>query len=505
MKERPDLDVVLEELYALDPALRSQAPSIRKLAEELLAAKPDAAVDEAFVTRLRLELKARIASRPSTNPFVTFFTMPTNKYLVPGLAILAIAVIGAATLSTLQRPSVVSNGSGKIAYEPSVERVDAGAFGSLVGQPGGARPESGGGGAMGLGAGAPQTSSPTAAALPPMAGGSVASDKMLVAPDYTPTIYAYTYKGEALTGLSPQVDVYLRTRNVGAAPVGALTDYDLGLMNLAAAKGASVQSFSIAESREDGYIINVNPEEGTINMYENYLTWTYPERACADEACFNSYRLKESDMIADEESIRIADAFLAEYGVSKDGYGAPTVRAEWRAQYLAAADKSNFWFPDVVTVIYPQVIDGKPVYDEGGAPYGLNVNVNVRHKRAAGLWNLSTRNFQVSSYAGETDAAVLIGLAEKGGVYGDQWMPEGAKVVQVELGTPQIAFSRVWQWNGSIGNELTVPTLVFPVLNAPQDFWRTNVTIPLAKELLQPPKGGGGVPMPVDAVAPAVR
>ncbi len=496
MKNTIDLDAVLEEIYALEPELRAQGAALRSLAEKLLASKPEAAIDEAFVARLRSELKLRIQARPSSNAFINFFTMPSNKYLVPGLAVLAIAVAGAVSLSTLERPmGAPSDDSGRVASLSRIERVGASAFGPLTGTSG-ARPESGGGG---LGAGASALS-----AVPPMAGGSPAIDsKMIVSPDYVPTVYKHVYKGEAIEGLEAQVDVYRRVRGgAGTGPVGALLDFDLDLMDLGRARNASVQSFSIAESRENGYVITVNPEEGTINIYENYLTWTYPERACADEACFNAYRLTEADMLSDEETIRIADAFLAEFGVRKDGYGAPIVRNEWRAQLLRVEDKSSFWFPDGATVVYPQMVDGKIVYDEGGAPHGMNVNINVRHKRATGLWNLALQNLQVSSYEAETDAAALVAIAEKGGTLGDVWMPEGAKVVEVELGTPTVAYTRVWQWNANAGTELTVPALVFPVLNAPQDYWRTNVTVPLAKELLRSQDGPIGImPVPLEKAA----
>jgi len=498
MKERIDLDAVLEELYALEPELRSQDASLRKLAAQLLASRPEAPIDEAFVARLRGELKSRMRASSAGNPFINFFTMPTNKYLVPGLAVLALAVVGAVTMNSLQRPAgAPSSGSDRLAAA-TIERVGASAFGSLTGVSTGARPESGGGG-FGAGAGT-QAAAP---ALPPMAGGDAAiGSKMIVAPDWIPTIYKHVYKGETIEGLSDQVDVYRRVRGgAGSGPVGALLGSDLGLMDLSAAKSPSVQSFAIAENRENGYVITVNPEEGTINIYENYLTWTYPERSCTDEACFNSYRLTEADMLSDEETIRIADAFLAEYGVSKDGYGAPIVRNEWRAQLLRAADPSTFWFPDGTTVVYPQLIEGKPVYDEGGAPHGLNVNINVRHKRATGLWNLAVQNLQVSSYAGETDASVLVGIAERGGVYGDQYAPENAVTVEVELGTPTLAYTRVWQWNGGIGSELTVPALVFPVLNAPKDYWRSNVTVPLAKELLQTIGNPGILPVTLEKAA----
>lgn len=488
-----DLDALLEDLYALEPELRAQSEALRRLAEQLLAAKPDARLDEAFIARLKSELRSRMPARP--NPFIAFFTMPNNKYLVPGLAVFALAVATAVSLNTLQRPGgAPSASSDRIAYAPKIERVGEAAFGPLAGAGTGVRPESGGG--MGLGA------SPSAvSALAPMAGGSPAIDAKMIAPDWIPTVYKHVYKGEAVEGLSAQVDVYRRLRGSGAGPVSALLGFDLGLMDLSRVRDASVQSFSIAENRENGYVISVNPEEGTINIYENHLTWTYPERACVDQACFDSYRLKEGDMLQDAEAIRIADAFLSEYGVSKAAYGAPVVRDEWRVQYLRAEDKTSFWFPDTVTVVYPQLVDGAVVYDEGGAPYGLNVNVNVRHKRAAGLWNLAIQDYQVSSYDGETDASVLIGIAEKGGVYGDAWMPENATVVEVELGTPKVAFTRVWKWEGNVGTELTVPALVFPVVNAPKDYWRSNVTVPLAKELLTVPGGVGIMPVPLEKAA----
>jgi len=487
MKPLIDLDAVLEELYAIDPEFRSQGAALRALAERLLASKPEAEIDEAFVARLRNELHARASLRASGNPFFSFFTMSRNKYLVPGLAVLAIAAAGALTLNSLGLPSRTEQASvSRLASATGIERVGSGAFGPLTVGVNGTRTQSGGGG-QGLGA-AP-------AAAPMGGGGGLNAETKMIAPDWNPVVYTYVYKGDAIDGLQESVDVYRRERGAPAS-VAALLNQGLGLMDLGRSKNASVQSFSIAEDRPNGYVITVNAEEGTINMYENYLKWSFPERSCTDDACIQSYRLKESDMISDAEAIRIAEAFLAEYGVSKEGYGAPSVRDDWRVMYARAENKADYWFPDTIVVTYPTIIDGHPVYDEGGAPYGLAVNVNVRQKRAAGLWNLSTRNFQVSAYAGETDAKRLIGFAERGGVYGDVWEPENATKIEVELGTPTIAYARVWQWNGNAGSELAVPSLVFPVTNAPKDFWRTNVTIPLAQELLQGLPSGA--PIPVD-------
>lgn len=502
MKETIDIAVVLEELYAAEPELRNQDASLRRLAEELLASRPEAPVDERFVVRLREEIRAR-APRRAGNPFINFFTMPTNKYLVPGLAALALVAVGVASLSSLKPTSVYVPQTVDVAHAPTFTRVAANSFGALAGDGSGAGAESAGGG-MGISAASPGPNASFGRTAASDSSISPAVDMKMMPPDWTPTVYRHTYKGEAIEGLQAQVDVYRRERVSGAAaPISALLGHDLGLLDLAKAKNGSVQSFSIAEDRENGYIITVSPEEGSVSIYENYQTWTYPERNCADEACFAAARLKESDMIADADAIRIADAFLAEYGVAREGYGQPVVRDSWKVMRDRVADASMFWYPENVTVVYPELIDGKPVHDESGQPTGMTVSVNVRHKRASSLSNLMLRSFQVSGYAGETDAAALVAVAEKGGVNGGWGEPEGAKVVDVELGTPTLAHVRTWQWKDGKGLELTVPSLVFPVLNAPQDYGRTSVTVPLAKELLQsvePVIGLPVLPMPTEPV-----
>lgn len=485
MNELKNIEAVLEELYGIDPSLREHDASIRKLAKELLALKPEAPLDESFIAKLRSEVIARstlMENAKSENFFARIFSLNKSMSLAPGLAILALVIVGAVTVSSLKRDDSTSISG--LALAPKTERVAAGSFGPLM-VSGTSRSMSGGGG---MGAG------PTSA---PMAGGdSEAATKMIAPGDWTPTYFKHTYKGEALGGLMSQVDVYRRVRG-SKASADALKGFGLGLIDLGRARSAGLQSFSIAEDRDQGYVITVNQEDGSVNINENYLKWNYPERSCTDEACVQSFRLKESDMLADDELVRIAEAFLAEYGISKDGYGTPIIRDDWRGPYLIAADKQSFWFPDAVNVTYPQNLDGKVVYDESGSPYGMNVIVNIRHKRASGLWNLVSREFEVASYAAETDASKLIKVAEKGGVYGNDSTEPNAKIVDVELGTPTLVYSRFWQWSATGGSDVMAPALSFPVMNAPQDYWSKNIVVPLAQELLQAPTFGGGAPMPL--------
>ena len=488
------LEALLEELYAIEPELRAQDAALRRLTLELLASKPEAAIDERFIERLRGELLARANALHPKPSFMSFLTSK-NRFLVPALAVLVLVTAAGAMFQNFLP------GRGTSSRVASIERVQAQAFGKLASSTA----------PSGVGAGG-DAASPASPARPQSGGGgglATGVDAKMIAPDWIPTIYRYTYAGDPIENLPANVDVYRRTKGAPAVgPLAALQGVHLGLVDLKKVKNGFVQSFSIAETRENGYVFNVDPQEGMVNIFQNGK-WISPLSRCMDQNCYEQNRLKESDLLSDEETIRIADAFLAEYGIPKSEYGAPIVNNQWRVQYQAmdAAARSSFWFPEGVSVVYPVLVDGKIAYDEGGNPYGLNVNVDVRMKRAQSVWNLFTRTYQASSYAAETDAKRLIGIAENTDAwYGE--VPANAKTVSIELGTPQIGYTRSWQMIGDTGSELLVPALIFPLKNAPAELWRTHVVVPLAKDLLDA-MGNNGRPMPVDLPvtleAPAVK
>ena len=495
MIEQQRIESLLEELYAIEPGLRAQDAALRALVRELLASKPVAALDERFIERLRAELLARKPAPSSTFNFTNLFSMK-QRLLVPGLAVLVLAIAGAAAFESLQQPG--RGTASRLAMAPVTERVGANGFGKLAGGSPVAESDTS--------SNAAPTPAPSATSYRPQSGGGMGltADSKMVAPDWIPTIYRYIYKGDAIEGLSANIDVYRRVKAAPAVgPLAALQQADLGLIDLSKAKNGFVQSFTVAESRDQGYVFNVDAQEGMVNIFQNGK-WYSPLSRCMDQNCYEQNRLKESDLLSDEESIRIADAFLAEYGISKAEYGAPIVNDQWRVQYAAmdTAARSSFWFPEGISVVYPVLVDGKVAYDEAGSPYGLNVNVDVRAKRAQSVWNLFTRNYQVASYAAETDTKRLIGIAENTDNYGGEW-PANTKRVDVELGTPKIAYVRSWQQLGETGAEILVPALIFPIQNGPAELWRQNVIVPLAKDLLDVMPPVVGIPMPVDLPAPA--
>lgn len=485
----PRLETLLEELYAADPELRAHDVDVRRAVSTLLAARPDVAADPRFLEELRRALAARsvelLAAVPSSHH------QPLMKrllYLVPGLAVVALAAVGALTVGTFPR-------SGERASAPvdsetaSVERLGARAFGTLAlgSSPPGAENSSliardqAGGGAAGM---------PSPAPVPPMAGGEADAKMMVLPPDWKPTIYRYAFNG-ALPELPDAADVYKRVQAVAAAPsADAFRAYGLGLLDLGRLRNPALQNFSLAEDREFGYVVNVSPETGSISIYENWQKWNASGR---DDAAFSPLTIEQ--MPADAEIIGIADAFLAEYGIDKAAYGAPVVRNEWRAAYAAATDKSAIWIPDAVSVTYPILVDGQSVSDDSGYPYGLNVNVNVRQRRASGLYGLESYRFQSSSYPTVTDAERLLAFAREGGVNGDVYMPEGATTVELQLDAPRLM--HVLTWQATDGSGLLVPALVFPVRNPPADHWRRQVVVPLVADLLNRPQPQ---PMPIDGM-----
>lgn len=485
MNEKSTIDAVLKDLYAIDPSLRDQEERLIKTVRALLAAKPEAALDERFVSELRDELLDRFAAGRAGTAAVrksfidSLMKKDALKYLVPsGIAAALVLALVISTKTPTQPPAApIASGTPETprAEGVRISRV-AGNFGKLSTTGGGdAAMEAGrgqGGGGGGVPSATPQTASPS-------------PDKMAIMP-YEPTYYKYVYDGDiALT--DEKLDVYKR-RKGGVTPISpSLLDTALlGLMDPARLGSLGVQSLSLVQDKDFGYSVYVDMHEGMVSLGQNYAKWPHPEQDCRDEACYARYRLQESDMLTDEQAFAISDAFLKELGVNTGSYGAPTIQNSWRMQLAATSleDRANFYFPDIMSVVYPLSINGQKVHDEGGGAMGLVVNVNVRQKRADGLWNLTTLDFDSAQYDAVTDKTALLEVVSRGGVY-EGTPPADAKTVEVKLGTPERVLMRAW----SGGQEVVVPALRFPVLDKPegQMWFRDAVMIPLVKDLLAVP------------------
>ncbi len=130
-------------------------------------------------------------------------------------------------------------------------------------------------------------------------------------------------------------------------------------------------------------------------------------------------------------------------------------------------------------------MNGEAVRDSSGSLYGLRVDVHAREKQVFGVWNLTTQQYDASPYATEQDASRIIKVAERGGFYG-WWGQETAPDAQeVSLGTPTPVLMQFFRYNAGVNEELYVPALLFPVLDAPKDSYiQSHIIVPIIKEIL---------------------
>ncbi len=499
---------ILTELYQLDPGLKKYEKQLITIMEELIKSKPDVSLDESFRQELKTQLLSKAADM-KTNKKINYKYMfnfsflkfaRSFSYVAVGVAVMALAISSSFYLTS---PKYRVAGT-KLALDSQFNLVEVsdGAFGFLQSQNTGQSAGAQGLGAGGMGEGtvavrsevAPETvtsEGDTAVKIEPGYGGGG-----MIMP--APTYFSYVYKGEPLELTQAKVGVLKRIKNsASAGQLGSLlTSVDFGLMNLSRFSNVQMQNLSFVEDREFGYSIYANLYDSSISISENYLKWPNPMSQCQDDACYRSFQLNINDMPADEEIIRLANEFISNYGIDLSSYGEPIVNNDWRVWYERADNKQDVYIPDVVSVVYPLILQGDEVYDESGNKTGLYVNISIRHKRATGIWNLFAQNYQKSMYDAETNVDTVLQYAERGGLYSWQW-EDAPNRVEVELGTPTISYIRMWNFKPGApeGDELYIPALIFPILNSPDnvDIYKKAVVVPLAKDLLSANDWGGPI------------
>ncbi len=482
-----------------------------KVIRRLIQDKPDAVIDSRFVSHLRQQLAEHSQTSNFNKTIINPFSFFMNNKFLPAIVLLIAVIAGGAWLltSTSQNGSPFGRQAGELlSSKYAISETKSQAFGSLnslsiagSGQSEDLKQE-------GLGTEAGMSHSlemPVNSNDKMMAPGSGGGSDIGIMPPYNPEVYRFSYEGEELTNLAVEQPVYMRSTgdmggNVIQRIISAIT---LGLVDLGSFQDASLQNFSLIEDKEFGYSVDVNIPNGAVNIFQNWEKWPRPMDACRDDECYRRYQLTMKDMLSDEETIAISNSFVDEKRISRDGYGEPIINDQWRASYEKAEDKSSFYVPEFIDVIYPLILDGKIVIDEGGYSSGMHVNVDIRNRRVSSVYDLVTRQFQKSTYVGETDASKIIKIAEDGGFRNYTGPIErGATVRNLELDTPTQQVMRMWRYaeGRQVPQEIYVPALVFPIKN-PGSYWRQNVIVPLVKEVLdadgQPPMTIMPVPEPM--------
>lgn len=496
---------ILIELYALDPKLQAHEAELVSIISKLADSKPSITVDKAFAERLRSQLmQQEMKQSVSSWQFPAIFTRP---YALVGALVVVLLVGGA--FYTSQNGSLLPSGGGSV-LAINIEAAGESAFGSLKGatfenSSRKASFESVDNSAIApMDASRSSSSDKKAAPDSPvsMKRGAGGSTSMIAPmPDKmnwpTPEYYKFVYTGGSFT-IDPKGAVYKRIKGnqqLGQKFVSEIGSLNFGFFNPKSFSPLMLQDINLVEQREHGYQIHINIVEGMISINPSW------ERLHKE-----SYTrpLEQKDTLSNDDLIAISNQFMNDHGITTSAYGKPIVLTHFGGKIESMAGVSSVpdFIPDIASVLYPLLIDGKEVYDGGVNPTGLQVTVDIRERKVLSVYNLATRSYQKSDYPLETDTKKLIQLAIDNGmgvpIYYSEPNNESPTPLEVKLGKPEVKLMQYWKYDNTSSEELVIPALAFPILNKPTNLYLPDfVFIPLVKEILDDHKKNEVMPQPV--------
>lgn len=475
---------ILVTLYELDPELARHEVELMKLIVRMKAQRPETNFDKAFAA----ELKAELLGRPVISKGIINLNFMNKKIFVAvgSAALVGVLLFVFWRLDSGQPQETVSLAR-LSSSEEGVHNLAAGAFGSLAGINNQVSAPAGAGGEN-LAVAKPLAAGESNAASFTAERSAISADSKMILPYYG---FKYEYRGDPLDLSATEAPVYRRlkgdrqaARDLAASFLGASAGFDLGTLS-----NLKVSTVSLLEDKDLGLAVNLDFNEDTISIYENWQKWSLPERdTCGDnQVCWERFRLKFEDYPADSDLVAITDAFLEKHNVDRAHYGAGLPDNSWKISYEAASDKSGYYIPEYASVVYPLLVDGQPVKTTGGTFAGLQVTVNLLQKAVSGLYGLTPYRYESSNYELETEEASIINLAENGG-WGTGYYGNPENIQTIGLGTPEKVYVQLYRYRDNSSEELLVPALVFPVIDIPDSasyFGSRSLVVPLVKEILQ--------------------
>ncbi len=512
-----NVDQIIQELFTLEPSLRSRERELRTLVSQLLSSKPNTKFDATFAARLRAELLgSSVLAVPIRSSWLGF---PRLLVAAGSLAAITLIIVAANSLTPAPRQG--------LSFEQQFTATKNHGFGSLSVN------TSGKGGAtdqvQSVSSANPSVDSKSSAPASTLAAPSRMAVSVEGGAGYggasgativpTPAIYPgfadqliYVYKGTAFT-IPKEGVVYKRVKGEDARDefITELKAFNLGLIDLLSFDNLKLLNFEVAENKTSGYQIDVNTVEGSVSINPDYQEWP---------AMKGEVPVGARATLSEKEIIAIAEQFIQDHGINRSIYGDPIVQKmpDYRMmgtrevlppqasegfspagspQDLATPSSDSkmmpIYMPEVVTVTFPLIIKGLPVYESGGYPYGLQVSVSVRERRVYSVNNLTSQHYDASSYPLISDPQKVLSYLTSGGIYGSSYYPEGMQVrkIYLEAGTPSNVLMHYYSYANGENQELYVPALLFPITKAPagqEYYYPSSILIPLAEDLFNQPE-----------------
>jgi len=482
----------LEELYVLDSSLKKYEKELKKIINHILRSKPNTQFDEEFKERLRSEIMTRIQElkekKEKTFNFSSVFSFGTPTYALAG-ALVVVLIVGGVYLSQ-------KSTSPTLDFEGlfTINSLENNAFGDFNADEANLQTE-------GVGAGAPSAGSEAAELTDSkeIGGGGGGQAIGMPAPEWT--TYKYIYEGDNINFNEEFVQVLRRQKNTKAGSqlakiVGSSNMELLDISNLANSK---VEMISISEDKDRGYTVHLNFQEGQVSIYKNWRRWESPARCIGilGARCGEYEPLKLGDIPGDEVLVKIANDFLRKYKIDVAIYGQPEINKDWQV-FSQQTDSKYANIPEEIQVVYPLLINGKKTYESHGPLASITVGIDIRNNIVASVYNLTTQNYDQSSYKAANASEILKATEAGGGINTYYSSQNSGNIVEIRLGTPERGYMRYWKQNtDNTSDELLVPALVFPVVNETINNKATirNVVVPLVEELIK--QSQENYPMPI--------
>lgn len=274
----------------------------------------------------------------------------------------------------------------------------------------------------------------------------------------------YVYKATGVPAPLAKLDVYHRTA----------TNLSSGLLDVALSKVlnkqklGSAQLLSLSFALDGSDFMVTTMQDGETNM--------------SSTSVFNLTAPASQPTITQADALQKSKEFLEGMGIDLSQYDAPVFSSNANgliAVPRAAEDAQVKTEPSsYVTVSYPDVIHGKPVFDQSGNRSGMVVSITGG--KVQSVYGITRKSYEYSAY--ETKSLDdITKTIEAGGVYGQY--SANSTTEDVQLGELIQGYIKVSQYTSNKFDTLYLPAYAFknPKANQSTYYVPEYVVVPLIK------------------------
>lgn len=446
---------ILKEIYKLDPSLEKNQKQISKLLDEMIKNKPNIGKNAKFQKELIKELIEYSRNLNTNNNSFNNKIMQKIALILSGGILAALLILPNANNKPATQEIAMNQKS--VSFDTSISEDDGEAFSLEISD-------------------SETTESMDESMLSSKAGfggGGVANMDMAVEPRIMPRPnqnYDYVYSGEEVLLENNKLSVLKKDeQSMKVSYQELISNFSLDDIDLSKFEQMNIANLTLSEDKEYGYQININFENGNININKNWQKWPQEKAPSLNKEDVN-----------EEEILKIANDFIKDYKIDLSNYGAPEM-AENMEIILARS-----YIPSYYQVVFPLLIDGKKVMSSWGNVTGVRVSVDLNNKKVSELYGIQAQSYTKKSTAGVSDFAAVKKVIEKSGESGFSFEdPEDKENVQLQ--TPEFVWMEYSSYSKNTHHLYLVPALSFSAIypeEAPDYLKQQKTVVPLVKEML---------------------